>query len=154
MPSTLFDSVSLQIFAFLMGVTACLMGYNASGTLHNNAAKRVLRAPMAFFDTTPLGRIMNRFSKDQDTIDNTLNDSMRMALSTLGQVAGSIGKPFTNTLYFFRRLIAPGSLDCYRQPVLPHSRSRYSGHLFQIRSILPQVCERDQASCMSLLLEL
>jgi len=78
------------IFSFLMGLTACLMGYNASKGLHNAAFARVLRAPMSMFDTTPIGRIMNRFSKDVDTVDNTLNDSMRMALSTLGQVAGSI----------------------------------------------------------------
>ena len=73
-----------------MGIAASTMGYNASKNLHNKAARRVLHAPMAFFDSTPLGRIMNRFSKDQDVIDNTLNDSFRMALSTLGSVVGAI----------------------------------------------------------------
>lgn len=82
--------VSVALFTFSMGLVAAFMGFNVSGSLHRNAITRVLHAPMSLFDTTPLGRIMNRFSKDMDTIDNTLNDSMRMALTTLSQIFGSI----------------------------------------------------------------
>ena len=38
----------------------------------------------------PLGRIMNRFSKDIDTIDNLLGDAMRMFTSTLSNIVGAI----------------------------------------------------------------
>ena len=34
--------------------------------------RAVLFAPMAFFDTTPLGRVINRFSKDIYTIDEQI----------------------------------------------------------------------------------
>ena len=82
--------VAQALFAGAMGLATVLLGVTASKALHYNAIAGVLRAPMEFFDTTPLGRIMNRFSKDIDSIDNTLNDSVRMALSTFANVLGAI----------------------------------------------------------------
>ncbi|CAG8566074.1 12436_t:CDS:2 [Acaulospora colombiana] len=43
-----------------------------SKKLYQKLLNRVIRAPLRFFDTTPVGRILNRFSKDFETIDSNL----------------------------------------------------------------------------------
>ncbi|KAG9092782.1 hypothetical protein FRC06_011800 [Ceratobasidium sp. 370] len=75
---------------FTMGGLFALMSFYASVSLHRDAMKRLMHAPMSFFDTTPLGRIMNRLTKDIDTIDNTLSDALRMLVGTLSQILGAI----------------------------------------------------------------
>lgn len=49
----------------------------AARDLHDKLLINVFRLPMSFYDTTPLGRILNRFSKDVNTIDSVLPMSMR-----------------------------------------------------------------------------
>lgn len=81
--------VALTITLFASGTTVGLLTYFASKTLHHKAITTVMHAPMSFFETTPLGRIMNRFSKDIDTVDNTVADSLRMFLMTFANIIGS-----------------------------------------------------------------
>ncbi|KAK6354470.1 hypothetical protein TWF730_008870 [Orbilia blumenaviensis] len=71
------------VFMFVFSLILTTAGTEASKNLMKKAMKRVLRAPMSFFDTTPLGRIVNRFSKDVDVMDNNLTDAMRMYFFTL-----------------------------------------------------------------------
>ena len=71
---------------FFFSVTLSILGTRSSRIMLKQAMTRVLRAPMSFFDTTPLGRITNRFSKDVDIMDNNLTDAMRMYFFTLAMI--------------------------------------------------------------------
>ncbi|KAF0500214.1 ABC transporter [Gigaspora margarita] len=77
------------IFGILCCVAFSYSGVKAAKRLHNNAIKRVLRAPTSFFNTTPLGRIINRFSKDVDTCDSSLTESYRLFFITLSNAIGT-----------------------------------------------------------------
>ena len=59
---------------FAVSASFCLFtGLLAAARLmHGRLLSNVLRMPMAFFDTTPLGRAMNRFGEDVGTLDNVL----------------------------------------------------------------------------------
>lgn len=81
--------VAQAIGYFALGAGITVIGNEASSGMHKAAIRRVLRAPMSFFDTTPQGRIINRFSKDVDTMDNLLSDSMRMFLTTFASITGA-----------------------------------------------------------------
>jgi len=49
-----------------------------------------MNAPMSFFDTTPVGRIINRFSQDMYTIDSQLVTALRSYVSTLLSVVSAV----------------------------------------------------------------
>lgn len=80
-------------------LTLIFSALRASQKLHNAMLRRILRAPMAFFDLTPLGRILNRFSKDIFVMDTTIPMSLRSFLSTFFNVLSillviSVSTPF------------------------------------------------------------
>lgn len=39
--------------------------------LHNTLLSGIMKAPMVFFDSTPVGRILGRFAKDIEEVDNS-----------------------------------------------------------------------------------
>ncbi|KAL9980573.1 hypothetical protein ACROYT_G009176 [Oculina patagonica] len=49
---------------------------NSARNLHNSMLKGILKAPVLFFDTNPAGRILNRFSKDTECLDETLPQTL------------------------------------------------------------------------------
>ena len=59
---------------FVRSYAIASFGVRSSLALHGSVLRSVLKAPMSFFDTTPTGRILSRFSKDMFSVDNEIAD--------------------------------------------------------------------------------
>lgn len=53
-------------------LSALIGAWYAAKALHEHMLQAIMRVPLIFFDTTPLGRIIARFSKDIDVMDTGL----------------------------------------------------------------------------------
>ncbi|MEJ1280047.1 hypothetical protein NN561_010986 [Cricetulus griseus] len=70
------------------------MGLTAAKNLHYNLLNKIILGPIRFFDTTPLGLILNRFSADTNIIDQhipptleSLTRSTLLCLSAIGMIS-------------------------------------------------------------------
>ncbi|XP_071043193.1 multidrug resistance-associated protein 1 isoform X2 [Parasteatoda tepidariorum] len=107
------------VTALLMNL-ACL---RASTILHNDMLNHIMHAPMSFFDTTPLGRLLNRFSKDIDTADVTIRFNIRMLLIMSFRTLGAVLIICLETPIFIVAAIPLGILYYFLQKFyIPTSR--------------------------------
>ncbi|KAJ7717861.1 ABC protein [Mycena metata] len=82
--------IAQATFTYLLGIFMDIFAVQVSNNLHHEAVVNIFHAPMSFFDTIPMGRIISIFGKDIDTIDNALPMSMRMFILVLTSVFGSV----------------------------------------------------------------
>ncbi|KKA26702.1 hypothetical protein TD95_003349 [Thielaviopsis punctulata] len=73
--------------AFLRDIWIFYGSLTASRSIHNRLIEAVTRAKFKFFDVTPLGQIMNRFSKDLEAVDQEIAP---IALSVAGCALGIV----------------------------------------------------------------
>ncbi|XP_072855793.1 ATP-binding cassette sub-family C member 9 isoform X1 [Pogona vitticeps] len=95
---------NVAVFSILSGagIVLCLvtsltvewMGLTAAKNLHHDLLNKIILGPIRFFDTTPLGLILNRFSADTNIIDQhipptleSLSRSTLLCLSAIGMIS-------------------------------------------------------------------
>jgi len=70
-----------SLFAFVM------LAMNASKKLYSNMTRAIIRTKLSFFDVTPNGTIVNKFTKDTEAIDVTMMKQMVMiAVNVVGLI--------------------------------------------------------------------
>lgn len=98
------QTVDVNVFLFVfasLGLCAAILtfartfytaqrGVRAAAGIHNKLLKGVLKAPMSFFEQTPTGRILNRFGKDTEAIDQYIPNTLLDALICLFAIASTI----------------------------------------------------------------
>uniref|UniRef100_A0A3P8VQU0 Multidrug resistance-associated protein 4-like n=1 Tax=Cynoglossus semilaevis TaxID=244447 RepID=A0A3P8VQU0_CYNSE len=92
----------LGLYCICLTAAAVVLGYarsllichglvRSSQKLHNSMFKAILHTPVSFFDANPIGRILNRFTKDIGQMDSmlpmTFVDFYQLFLQNIGVVA-------------------------------------------------------------------
>uniref|UniRef100_A0A0D9R6M2 ATP-binding cassette sub-family C member 6 n=1 Tax=Chlorocebus sabaeus TaxID=60711 RepID=A0A0D9R6M2_CHLSB len=71
----------LQAIGLFASMAAVLLGgVRASRLLFQRLLWDVVRSPISFFERTPIGNLLNRFSKETDTVDVDIPDKLRSLL--------------------------------------------------------------------------
>ena len=68
--------ITSVLLTFCRAVTLVLATLTASQSLHDKLVAKLLALPMSFFDTQPTGRLVNRFTKDVEACDITLQSTI------------------------------------------------------------------------------
>ena len=148
-------SITLGVVTFLRSFLLVLFGVKASETLHGNLLHSILRAPQSFFDTTPLGRIISRFSKDLYAVDSELSMTMVSSVRRIFSTRCIHHKLQSNLIYWqlISGLLSVYMADClridrdgcFRYSLVWHRRSASRLRVLEDFELFPRSCSRNEA---------
>lgn len=102
---------------WLCGIVFFIGSYRASRRLHDRALARVLASPLRFFESTPVGRIINRFGRDMDLIDVQISDDLWYLLFAFGSMTSTLLVMFIKVPWSILVVIFPVSMAILLQAI-------------------------------------
>ncbi|XP_054470688.1 ATP-binding cassette sub-family C member 4-like [Anoplopoma fimbria] len=155
------------VFGFLRSLVFFNVLVSSAQTLHNSMFDAILRTPVHFFDINPIGRILNRFSKDIGYLDSllpwTFVDFIQVFLQVIGVIAVAAiiipwilipVVPLLAVFLFLRRYFLQTSRDIKRlesttrSPVFSHLSSSLQGlstiRAFKVQQRFQQMFDEHQ----------
>ncbi|KAI4352917.1 hypothetical protein L6164_007124 [Bauhinia variegata] len=79
------------VFVYLRSFTAAHLGLKASKSFFSSFTNSIFNAPMVFFDSTPVGRILTRASSDMSILDLDIPFTISSVTATVIEVLAMIG---------------------------------------------------------------
>ncbi|KAA6353523.1 MAG: hypothetical protein EZS28_050950, partial [Streblomastix strix] len=95
-----FCCVGQIMFLVIRGVVSAYAVKRSNRLIHKNLLQHVINSPSSFFDTTPMGRILNRFTGDITTTDQTLYVLWIFFITMFTQLIGQIVIISVDTVWF------------------------------------------------------
>uniref|UniRef100_A0A8D0B2G1 Cystic fibrosis transmembrane conductance regulator n=1 Tax=Sander lucioperca TaxID=283035 RepID=A0A8D0B2G1_SANLU len=145
-------TAAVIFFGFFRNIVLFHVLVRSAQTLHNRMFNSILKTPVHFFDVNPIGRVLNRFSKDIGQLDSmlpwTFADFIQVFLQIVGTIAVSVSVipwilipvvPLLLVFLFLRRYFLQTSRNIKRleattrSPVFSHLSSSLQG-LWTIRA--------------------
>ncbi|CDK25828.1 unnamed protein product [Kuraishia capsulata CBS 1993] len=83
-------AIAAMIFGFLEFFVLLYLTNTAAIRLNIEAIRRLMRIPMSFMDTTPMGRVLNRFTKDTEVVDKELPELIVLFGNMVGTLIGVV----------------------------------------------------------------
>ena len=83
-------AIANSLFSFMRAFLFAFGGITAARSIHQKLLKSVMRGKIVFFDTTPVGQILNRFSSDLTTVDDSLPFILNIFLANFFGVLGPL----------------------------------------------------------------
>ncbi|XP_072028464.1 ATP-binding cassette sub-family C member 9-like [Amphiura filiformis] len=97
---------------FIALVSVVIGAIHATRIIHFKMFRQIMQSPMRFFDITPLGRILNRFSADTEVIDSKLFDTLNCVFfNTMACLSAAVVNVVISP--YFLLVIIPIVILCY-----------------------------------------